>query len=786
MALVVVVKALFLISLISNLVQSQFNSTNDTTPIYNVSNLTTTTSFYTTAAPTSAAPTTQAPTTTAPTYAPTLHGCSALYSYVHTDTLGQISSYPVSFGPLSYEVSVTQSAVFPIDPNLQPDPCDVSLFNRSHIEHTIVILDGTGAVNCDYQQWTLNMQQLGAKAVLIGVNKPFTTYDGDESLETPRIPTRLISADDRETLTNTCCDDIRLSCFDNEHPSTICVEDSEYGKQDFWRINGNYERVEQVVNGSSPMWKQDSIFNIGSRRHWQLYFDYDAYFNWVIADTTTDDSGSSSNESLIVAVCNDDTVSNAPNNCSVWQELQNSTQQYVSSTTLMISSAVCMAPDADANSTHFCVTSTHSSLAAVSGTYTQLIAGIPEWFYETENAEMAVLYWYENEVNHGWQIAVNDQVKAACVYDDDESEQVTPLFIRFQPILCAQWTDAISGAIDDSFDIDGEQCATSLIDSDTGLICVRLPIATLDEDDSSVVYEEWSGVYALESADRIFDRHRVWSLSTDSNTYYLLYYDLADAWIVSVDDDNNSTATGLIVIDDAKIVAICRDASGVSADPSECASGKWMLYDAGEEEEEEDAVEVSAVATNAECVLRVNATSPTETTLDPSAGGSTANDGFLAEFEVWEIVLMGGGLFVVVLLIVAVLCCLKRKKNADDDEHSGIAMTPYVPSGMAYDTYQANKEHQQRVSQRALKVPPTTALTSASGDENPSVDGDQVGGSQRALISLFDEDDAQQPATITQAEDNPFLNDDIIATGQTFNEDGEWNAPDVMNAFDEM
>lgn len=146
----------------------------------------------------------------------------------------QYSSFPVNYEPYQYTL-YNETFFHMLDEVI--NPCDVSSiiskYNASDIDGKIVGLDARSINSkyesvlgdCNYQQWTLNIESLGAKGVLLGVNKPFRNYAGDNSLSTPTIPTRFIDIDD---LTNFAFSlDIggivqilvTLEAFENEYPA---------------------------------------------------------------------------------------------------------------------------------------------------------------------------------------------------------------------------------------------------------------------------------------------------------------------------------------------------------------------------------------------------------------------------------------------------------------------------------------------------------------------------------------------------------------------------------------
>lgn len=232
---------LLILSFVWKTVKSQLNDTNTTdipfinttfmsTQLYTTIDPTADPTLEPTTNPTTFEPTTAYPTTHFPTYDPTEQGCSALHGYVETNydgveyTKTQISSYPVGFGPFSYRID--QVPLY--SPGLfQDDPCNINdtMFDRALLDDKVIMLDGHLGANCNFQQWTLNIQDFGAKGVLIAVNKPFSAYQGDDSLSTPRIPTRLIQYEGvflpitgpmvlkgQEV-------NVTLDCFDNDYPA---------------------------------------------------------------------------------------------------------------------------------------------------------------------------------------------------------------------------------------------------------------------------------------------------------------------------------------------------------------------------------------------------------------------------------------------------------------------------------------------------------------------------------------------------------------------------------------
>ena len=85
-----------------------------------------------------------------------------------------------------------------------------------------------------------------------------------------------------------------------------------------------------------------------------------------------------------------------------------------------------------------------------------------------------------------------------------------------------------------------------------------------------------------------------------------------------------------------------------------------------------------------------------------------------------------------------------------------------------------------------IKTAAPTSVTSASGsgEDEPEIN------SRNALINVYDEDgpNGQQTTPLNEDEDdeNPFLKDEIIKTGQTLIDDeGPLATDEVMSAFDE-
>ena len=187
---------LFCLTIIWNCIKSQPNNdTNGTFP-FSTTEAISTTQFFTTidpsSGPTSAPSVSPTPSTPEPTYDPTLEGCSALKGYVQVSIdngpYEQYSSYPVNFPPYQYQIFDELFFSISGSNSHDVDPCNISsitsAFNPADIDNKIIGIDASVSTSlspgsCNYQQWTLNVQSMGARGVLIGVDKPFVNYDGD-------------------------------------------------------------------------------------------------------------------------------------------------------------------------------------------------------------------------------------------------------------------------------------------------------------------------------------------------------------------------------------------------------------------------------------------------------------------------------------------------------------------------------------------------------------------------------------------------------------------------------
>ena len=190
-------------------------------------------------------------------------GCSADYAYVFIETsLGGLSqtiaSERVNYAPYAYPETIPRRklAIFannePIN-NTHNNPCDVSTWTTApaHYANTIVAIDYDTdfAAQCSPQKWTLNLQTMGAKAVLITDRVDATNLyplTGDKSLATPSIPTRMISQVGANQMLHVLEFDledlfISINCLDTSAPPKICVmDDSIIGSN--VELDGEFER----------------------------------------------------------------------------------------------------------------------------------------------------------------------------------------------------------------------------------------------------------------------------------------------------------------------------------------------------------------------------------------------------------------------------------------------------------------------------------------------------------------------------------------------------------------
>ena len=371
----------------------------------------------------------------------------------------------------------------------------------------------------------------------------------------------------------------------------------------------------------------------------------------------------------------------------------------------MVFEDTCPAPIDTRNTTNYCIKS-NSALNGntasdddFTGTYKQLIEGIPEWFYQNDDGDVAILYWTEihlagfnADINYGWRINVEATTKATCIFSKNDTSINNPA-IRYYPNLCQTWLDT-NFDIDNSFDIDNNICENDIIDSDITLICVVLDYG---DDDG---YSSWSGSYSLNSENVTIGNHRVWTFIYGDNEYILFYYEVGDGWCIAQNidiDDVIDNSDQVLVVDDEDIIATCNDKKGLSSNPIQCSSNNWILMD-GDDDDDETEISFNVITSMDECEAPIVTTTqiPITSDDDGGGGGGEAARNPLEDFSVGEYVAIGAALLAFPLCIVCFVCYQRRKekrKNTDNDD--GISLQPYVPTGMAYDSYKQNQSHKE-------------------------------------------------------------------------------------------
>jgi len=531
-----------------------------------------------------------------------------------------------------------------------------------------------------------------------------------------------------------------------------------------------------VDSNGHPIWTQDSSYNIGSSTDWSIFFDVQTYFNWVIGT-----------EQMVEAYCND-TISDNPIDCNEWHQKDRISNEYSVKNTLSIKGGLCPAGDDSKNTTNYCIKSKNDALNGYTGTYKQVIAGIPEWFYTKNSGDVAVLYWTEwNVLNdgkyYGWKIKAGFNDEAVCRFADYDVSINNPS-IRFFPNLCNEWLDKTQ-SVDPSFDIDSNICEASdlLIDSDATKICIEY-----ESDDIDTAYSAWSGVYELFAGAQTVNNHRVWTFIFGDNIYHIIYYEIGDGWIITKDVGYNMDDE---VISDQDIIAICNDDEGLMDNPTLCGKG-WKIMDAANNDTE---IIIYIITDNEQCNAPI-----IQTTLNPETTKEIIEDKNKKEegFGVAEYVGFGSALLVFPICILCWFCYQRQKnKEKNNDNDHGISLQPYVPTGMAYDSYKKKEDRKmsyevkKKQKEKTLKVAAPVSVMSATGAD----DGDDGQGSGRtdtldstnALINVFDDDMAPDPQIIDDDDkDNPFLIDGYIRTGQTIDETNmQQTKVDIMSAFDE-
>eukprot|EP01084_Bolivina_argentea_P056506 103417_1 len=120
---------------------------------------------------------------------------------------------------------------------------------------------------------------------------------------------------------------------------------------------------------------------------------------------------------------------------------------------------------------------------------------------------------------------------------------------------------------------------------------------------------------------------------------------------------------------------------------------------------------------------------------------------------------------------------------------------------MAYDSYKQNQKHTQaqkkknkKQKQKTKPLKPglghatTVGSASAPDHEIDGIETRKKSSVDEPFINVFDEDEDGKTPIGTDDDDghNPFMDDDIIKTGQTLiDDDGALAQTDVMSAFDE-
>ena len=528
--------------------------------------------------------------------------------------------------------------------------------------------------------------------------------------------------------------------------SVICVEDTEHDSSTNDRIIGQYELSEYDTNGH-PVWKRDSLYNFQSNTDWEIWFDTVTYFTWTIGIAP----------SQIIAYCND-TISPNPSDCSQWHQTPNTSPLFYESQSLQLNNGLCPT----GNVSNYCIQSLSSDLDGLTGTYTQLIDGLPEWYYQDsddDDAVVAVLHWTEIdsviETHYGWTITVGQSIEAYCLFAD-EDVSIT------DPTECNEWLDA-SRQVDNSFDIDSNICEGDIvIDSNISLICLQ---------HNSEIY---SGVYKREFSSIIVANHRVWSMSVGNDIFSFLYYEIGDGWALTKNQNylNNIEANNLnnfALIDDTDIIATCLDEMGLTDNPIAC-NNDWSIV---------EEFNLFAVTDSAECEIPIITTTIyPETTLlddDDAESSGSQNEELLLGLGTTEYIGISAAVLVFPICILCFICYRKRRDDAltnnnGKDEH-GIALQPYVPATM-------------ETNQKQRKTAPTSVTVASTS--NPNVDdAENTLESTNALINVYDDDMAPQQGTLDN-DYNPFMRDSIIRSGMTIDETKmSLNEQDIMSAFDE-
>ena len=206
----------------------------------------------------------QAPTK-APTEYPTDVGCSSNYAFVNvisSDPLGlqeTLTSMRTDFPPYAYRHNIIhrELVLFADGDALTVtynNPCDVSTWNYLPAFYNgkivMIDLDDVFMAICNIQQMVLNIETYAdVKAILLANNKDLThvySLEGDMTLNDPTIPTRMISQIGAQNIKNEiirtqAAVSITIDCFEEQHPTMICVLDQEiYGT--YAKFDGEYQQ----------------------------------------------------------------------------------------------------------------------------------------------------------------------------------------------------------------------------------------------------------------------------------------------------------------------------------------------------------------------------------------------------------------------------------------------------------------------------------------------------------------------------------------------------------------
>jgi hypothetical protein len=224
------------------------------------------------------------------------------------------------------------------------------------------------------------------------------------------------------------------------------------------------------------------------------------------------------------------------------------------------------------------------------------------------------------------------------------------------------------------------------------------------EDTVENYYQDYIGPYEQVS-DLEVGQHRVWSYGSVS----ILYYDIGDEWVI-VDNIDVSSIDDNSLINSNSIVAYCLD-DGSTSDPSECSSNCWI----SSKDSSTECIDVSlaVIDTMDDCkVFTTTTEAAPETTSATEDGDGSKSNANHSELKVWHYVLIILAILAFPLCIVIFVVVQRRKHSAVAEEDGGIALQPYVPTGMANYSSQQNQDYAQeakkKMSTQSIKDPAPT------------------------------------------------------------------------------